>query len=174
MSEELVAIGEILAPHGIAGEVKVKPLGSFPERFRIGLKVRISGRDGIFRVNGVRWRGKTLLLKLSEVNDRDDAEQLRGARLLVTPDERFPLPDYVYYVDDLIGTTVKLSSGERLGVLMDVMENPANDLFVVQLDTGQQALIPGVREFITVDLAAKEIIVNPIPGLIPGEVDDEN
>lgn len=163
-----------MTAHGIAGEVRVRPFGSFPERFKPGVEVRISGSDRIVRIERARSKGDEVLLKLSGVDDRDAAMALRGRRLLVAPEDRFPLPDGVYYVDDLRGTQVKTRSGRRIGVVRDILDNPANDIFVVDLDSGEQILIPGVKEFITVNLDSGEVIVDPIPGLLPEAFDDGN
>ena len=167
--EPWVAIAEIVAPHGVKGEVRVRPLGCFPERFRPGLNVRLEEPGDWRRIERVRRHGDVLLLKLEGIDDRTRAETLRRRRLWVPYSQRHPLPPNTFYVDDLRGLPVEKADGTRLGVLRDVLENPANDLFAIQLESGEEVLIPAVREFVTVDLQAGRVIVRPIPGMLPEE-----
>lgn len=150
----------------------MRPLGSFPERFKAGIPVLIAANNRPSKILAVRQHTDGLILRLEGVNTRSQAEELRFTRLLVSKADRHPLPDNVYYVDDLLGLTVKTVSGQEIGTLVDVLENPANDLFEVQLKTGEKALIPAVKVFVEVNLDSKEVIIDPIPGLLPEGFND--
>lgn len=168
MSSDLIAIGIVTAVHGVAGYVRVLALGSFPERFRSGMQVRLSSNLGeVVSVEDVKIYGTVLLLKLAGVEDRETAENLRGCSLLVPKTDRYPLPADTYYVDDLLGLRVVTKDGRAVGSVVDVEPNPANDLLVVALDAGGHALIPAVRALATVEIERGRVVVDAIPGLLP-------
>ena len=87
--DAFVAIGTILKPHGIHGEMRVRPLSSFPERFQALKEVYLRGgmRCEKFVVAGVRPHKQFLLVKLEGVRTLEEAEAWRGADLAVPPDQ---------------------------------------------------------------------------------------
>lgn len=169
MAGPWIAIGQVLAPHGVKGAVRVRPFGSFPERFQPGITVRLDTDTARpLRVTSARVHGDTVILTVAGIDDRDAAERLRGRRLVVAAGERHPLPPDHYYVDDLRGLPVMTSGGRRVGVVQDVEANPANDLLVVARDEGERVLVPLVRALVRIDMAGGRIVVDDLPGLLPG------
>lgn len=165
---ELVRIGQITAPHGVRGAVRVFPVTDFPERFTTLRRVLVGGAD---RPMGVRFRGfvkNLVILELEGVADRNRAETLRGQDLYVPRPEVHPLPEGYYYDFDLIGLDVVDPRGRPIGRLVDVDHNsPANDLYVVETAPGKRCLVPAVRQFVKeIDLAAGRVVIAPIPGLL--------
>ena len=165
---DLIRIGQVTAPHGVRGAVRVFPTTDFPERFVTLRQVLIEGSD---RPVGVRFRGfvKTLvILELEGVTDRNQAEKLRGANLLVPRTEVHPLPDGYYYDFDLIGIDVVDPEGRLLGRVVEVDHNtPVHDLYVVEVAPGKRYMVPAVRQFVKeVDLEAGRMVIEPIPGLL--------
>ena len=165
---DLIRIGQVTAPHGVRGAVRVFPTTDFPERFVTLRQVLIEGSD---RPVGVRFRGfvKTLvILELEGVTDRNQAEKLRGANLLVPRAEVHPLPDGYYYDFDLIGIDVVDPEGRLLGRVVEVDHNtPVHDLYVVEVAPGKRYMVPAVRQFVKeVDLEAGRMVIEPIPGLL--------
>ena len=56
---------------------------------------------------------------------------------------------------------------EKIGVVTDVMEVPQGEILRIKLNSGKKVLVPYVDEFIeSVDIDKKEIIINPIEGLL--------
>ena len=163
-----IAIGQVVAPHGVRGEVRVRPFGAFPERFRPGLAVRLSTQpDRELRVRRARVHQGAVILALDGVADRNAAERLRGVRLLVAPEDRHPLPPGHFYVDDLRGLRVVSDAGREVGVVVDVEANPANDLLVVEGAGGTRVLVPLVRALARVELDQGRVVVSDLPGLLP-------
>ncbi len=176
-----VTVGIVVRPFGMRGELKVRPETAFPEeRFRAGARLywwrppdpqpapdesparplhgkrppRTMQPQECF-VESARWHGQWLIVKLEGIDTRADAERLQGARLMIPPEERMPLPDDEYYLDDLIGMTVYTESGERLGILKRVIEGAAYDFYEVG-----RHLIPAHRQFILqVDVPGKRMVV---------------
>jgi RimM protein, required for 16S rRNA processing len=74
------------------------------------------------------------------------------------------LPKNAYYICDIIGSTVVDEAGNKIGILEDVMENPAQPIYVVKGDT--EHLIPGIPEFIlSTDAENRIITVRLIEGM---------
>lgn len=167
MDAPWIAIAEIQAPHGVRGGLRIRPLGSFPERFRPGVAVRLASEpERARRIERVRPHRGALVIKVEGIDDRSAAEALRGVRLVVPPADRHPLPPGSYYVDDLRGLRVVTSTGREMGVVVDVEPNPAHDLFVVRLDHGGRALVPAVRALVRLEPEHGRLVVEDIPGLL--------
>ncbi|MGI9859792.1 ribosome maturation factor RimM [Moorella naiadis] len=175
MAQELVSVGKITGTHGVQGEVKILPLTDFPERFRPGTRLILvpeGGEGRAFPVTVTRSRpGKGgLILKLAEINDRDQAAAVRGAILKVEPWAVEPLPEGHYYIYQLIGCRVYTQAGDYLGTLTDVLTTGANDVYVVrEHDAGnaREVLIPALKEVVRqIDLNTREICVALPPGLL--------
>lgn len=171
MSERLewITIGVVTRAHGVRGEVRVKPLTDFPERFETTESVSawIDGVRKHFEVEGVRAHGDGYLLKLAGVDDRDAAEALRRVEFQVSRDQLVPLPDDEYYIFDLVGATVTTEAGVQLGTLVDVLQTGANDVYVVRDASRKEVLIPAIRSVVRrIDLEERLIVIDPLPGLL--------
>jgi 16S rRNA processing protein RimM len=148
----------------VRGELKIEPLA--PEScFRQGTRVRIAGSE--HAVESIRTGGRATLLALSGVDDRETARQLRGRFVLVPEDSLEPLPEDQYYRFQLIGLAVATTDGRELGTLVDVLITGSADVYAVQGPLGE-VLIPATADaIVSLDLAARTMIVNPLPGLLP-------
>lgn len=167
--EDLVAVAEILCPHGIRGEVKALPLTSSPDRFadlRAVTAVKTGLRKALTLANWRPWR-EFVMLTFAEVKEIGAAEPLRGARICVPMTERASLPAGRYYHDDLVGLKVRTTAGEDLGCIAEVMATGANDVFVVRKPDGGELLLPALASLVAeVDLADKVMLIEPMPGLL--------
>ncbi len=169
MKLPLVAVGKITAPHGTRGEVRMMPLSDFPERYSMLTRVTLSGPAGreAYDVESARWHKSTVLLKLKGIDSRGAAEALRGAQVLVKRDELPVLPEGSFWIFDLVGLKAVSTDGDTLGVVVDVLKLPANDVYVVQRPDGGQLLLPATREVVRkVDSDKGTITVYLLPGLV--------
>ncbi|MBD2437286.1 ribosome maturation factor RimM [Nostoc sp. FACHB-110] len=175
--DDWLTIGKIVAPQGLAGELRVYPETDFPERFeepgkRWMLRPGETEPQPIELLSGRYLDGKNLyVIRIAGVDNRNQAEELRDCQLYVPASDRPELGEDEYHVVDLIGLEVFLQeSGELLGNVVDVI--PAgNDLLEVQLIASEKkqktVLIPFVREIApVVDLQTKRIEITPPPGLL--------
>jgi 16S rRNA processing protein RimM len=161
-------VGYISKPHGLQGEVCVYSLTDFPERFARGARLSLSLPNMpriTLRVEQSRPFKGGYLVRFVEITTVEAAERLRGGYLQVPIDDRMPLPEDTYYIDDLIGLEVFTDTGKYLGQIEEVILNPANDIYRVG-----EILIPAVSEFVReIDLVARRVVIHPIPGLLPDE-----
>ncbi len=165
----MFVIGQVVKPQGIHGELKVKIISSFPERFK-QLDVFYLREDErqICYVEKVRVKGDFAFIKIRGVDDRTQAEHYRNNFLYVRESELFPLPDNdSYYHHQLIGMKVVNTRGESLGVIKDVENYPGNDLFVMEDEKGREHLLPASKAFIKkVDTASGLMTISEIEGLL--------
>ena len=156
-----VAIGQIVAPHGIKGALRVKVLTDFPERFDSDAVVWLQGVE--HRIVRSVLNGSQLLLTLEGIDDRNRAEELKWEYLTVPASEVPELDADEFLARDLLDLGVVTTDGRHLGKVTDVMPNPAHDILVIG-----DVMIPLVREFVKeIDLEKCEILVQVIPGMIP-------
>ena len=93
------------------------------------------------------------------------AEKMRE-KLVTVPENELPqLPEGVYYVKDLVGMEV-YADGDLLGTLTEVINAPANDVYVVENAEGKEFLIPSVPVFIkSRNVAKKRMDITHIRGI---------
>jgi 16S rRNA processing protein RimM len=146
---DLVPIGRVGRPHGLAGAFVVEQASDDPERFALGTKLFVEGEQAEI-VESKRAGGRPVI--------RLDRQVPRGAELEV---DRALLPDPgpgSYYVTDLVGLEVEEKGGERLGRVAEVTPGVAND--VLALESG--LLLPLVDTCVLeVDIAEGRILVAP-------------
>jgi len=153
----LVRVGQIVGAFGIQGAVKVMPLTDFRDRFTPGSGLVLDGERR--QVEWSRQQVPMVVVKLSGLNTRTVAETHRGRYLEVGDGEIHPLPPGTWYHHDLIGLEVATAGGLELGRLVQVLERPANDVWVVQRD-GVEQLIPATRDAVLdVDLDGRRVVV---------------
>lgn len=173
LAEWNLIIGEIVAPFGLAGEVKVRLETDFPERFLQLKQVCLrwpSGEAELHWVESTRFHKGQVLLRLRGVTTIDAAETLRSALVQVPAHEAVRLPANEFYIHDLVRCEVFTEQGRRLGSVCSVLRNQANDVLVVGKGKGE-ILLPMVRDVIRiVDVANGRITVNLTPGLLPQDV----
>lgn len=161
---EYIAIGRIVAPHGVRGEVKVR-LETSAERLAQLRVVYLGGEHAYFEVSRARAQGQQALLHLSGLKNRDAAEAWRGAYVYVRLEDSPPLEENEYYHYQLTGLNVQTLEGERLGQITEVLATGANDVYVVQGDHGE-ILLPAIKQVIlSVDLEAGTMLVQVPEGL---------
>lgn len=167
--EQYIRIGQIVNTHGHKGEVKVFPLTDDPERFFRLDHAYIKQKDNSynkFSVRKARLHKNMVILELAEVMDMNTAVQLKGSYLELPQDELQPLPEGRYYIFQLIGLAV-YEDEELLGKIIDVIDNPANDLYLIESEEGKKFYIPAVKEIVQeIDLSAGRMIVKLPPGLM--------
>ncbi len=165
-----LAVGRVVRPHGVRGELRVEILTDYPERLPELEHVYVGPRRKPHKVRQVRLHGDVMLLTLEGITDRNAAEALRGALIEIPVTDAAPVKEDEYYHYQLVGVRVETEAGESLGGIVEVLSLPqANDVFVVQGPRGE-ILIPAIREVVVdLDLEAERMIIRPLPGLFEEE-----
>jgi len=166
---DFIAIGEVVRPHGVHGELRVRPLSDFPERYAALKTVWLLKGDARreYPVQGVRPHKEFLLFKLEGLETVEAAEEWRGADASVPLSEAWPhSPDFHFY-HDLIGLPCVLPRGEVLGTVAGFEEHGAAVNLLIDAG-GRQVEVPFVKAFVTV-VPGEKIVIRPIPGLLAHE-----
>ena len=166
--EDLIKVGVITSTHGIKGEVKVFPTTDDANRFKKLKKVILdTGKEKIdMEIAGVRFFKNMVILKFKGIDDINDVEKYRKAELYVTRENAVPLKKNEYYIADLIGMDVVSDEDEELGVIDDVLQTGANDVYVIKKAGCQDLLIPAIKDCVKdVDVEGGKMIVHLLEGL---------
>jgi len=159
-------VGRVSRAHGVRGEVAVELRTDEPER-RFAAGTVLATDRGRLTVAATRWNGPRLLVRFDEVGDRDTAERLHGAELLldVRDDETPDDPDE-FYDHQLVGLRALDAVGDEVGRVVAVLHLPAHDVLVVERE-GREALVPFVAEHVPeIDVAAGSVTVSERSGLL--------
>ena len=172
---EWLVVGLITSCHGIKGQLKVKSLTDFEERFiKPGMRWVQKENEPPLEIkltSGFRQPGRaTFIISLEGINSRNDAEQLKKFKILVKTDNLPRLQKEEFHLLELINLQVKTLENDKLKIIGKVLdlENEKNNLLVIQLFKNQKVvLIPFVEEIVPlVDIKNNFLIINPPNGLL--------
>ncbi len=165
MTDNLLQIGKITSVFGIKGEVKVQPWCDSPELlcefdtlyWKSGTPVKIESS---------RVQKNMVVMKIEGVDDPDAAQKLRNHVLYMDRND-VELDEGSYFIADLIGLTVVDSrDGKVYGMLSDVTETGANDVYHITDEDGRLLLIPAIPEVVDeVDIENGVMKITPLNGL---------
>jgi len=163
-----LVVGQVVAPFGLRGQVKVRPETDAPERFRQLNQVCLelpSGEQRMVQIASVRIASKGIMLRFEGCEDRDQAEELRGAWIKIRESMALRLPEGSFYLHQLIGLHAYTEDGRDLGEIVEIIQAPGNDVYVTP-----RAMIPALRQVVReVDLEAKRMVVSLPPEEETGE-----
>ena len=166
--EDFLKVGVITTTHGLRGEVKVYPTTD-PERFEeLAYVLLDTGKERLkLSIENVRYFRNLVILKFHEINHIDDIGQYKGRELWIPREEGQELGEDEYYIADLIGMLVELEDHTPFGVLKDVLETGANDVYVITAADGKEVLVPAIGECILdVNPEEKRMTIHLMKGLI--------
>jgi 16S rRNA processing protein RimM len=163
-----VVVARIGKAHGLRGEVTAQVLTGAPdERFVAGATfVTEPTASGPLTLRSARDNNGILLLGFEHTNDRSAAEALRGTKLLaeVLADDG---DEDAWYERDLVGLKVVTVGGVAVGEVTALQSRPTQDLLVVRLANGREALVPFVTAIVPeVDIQGGRVVLDPPPGLL--------
>lgn len=169
-----LAVGRVVKPHGVRGELVVDVLTDSPElRFAPGSVLDLQWRTGSpgarrITIAAARPHAGRLLVRAEGIEGRDAAEQVRGAVLTVSSEVLEPTEDPDEFHDvDLEGLNVLTTTGAQVGVVREVVHTPAGELLAVRTDEQREVLVPFVTEIVPeVDVAGGRLVVDPPEGLL--------
>lgn len=162
-----LAIGFLRRPHGVQGEIIMDLHTDFPERIQTGRRVYVGEKHEVFTIGAVRPHADGLLVKISGFDTPETAGRFRNQWVYVQSSEVPALPEGKFYKHELIGLTVMTDENDKLGILNEVLETGANDVYVVVNEDGKEFLLPAIADVILdVNMADRVVKVHLIDGLI--------
>ena len=118
-------------------------------------------------IQNVKFFKNLAILKFEGIDNINDIEMYKGRELWIPREEAQELGEDEYYVADLIGMEVLLENGEKFGVLRDVMETGANDVYIVDRVDGEEILLPAIHDCVLdVDVEKNTMTVHLMKGLV--------
>lgn len=162
-------IGVITQTHGIRGEVKVFPTTDDAARFKKLKEVVLdTGKERLsMTIEGVKFFKKFVILKFKGYNSINDIEKYKNGKLLVPREKAVKLQKDEYFVADLLGMRVVTEAGGPLGILKNVLETGANDVYVVEMEDKKELLLPAIKECILdIDMEQAVMKVHVMDGLL--------
>ena len=167
-----LVVGEILRPHGVRGELRMRVLSDYPDRLPqldcvyLGDSPDDAALDKR-ALDGLRFNKKVALLTLAGCRSRNDADQLRGKVVLISIDQAAPLAEGEYYLFELIGLRV-IADQIEIGRIKEVLQTGANDVYIVEGEAYGEVLIPAHDEtIVNMDFDAGFITMALPDGLLP-------
>ena len=167
--EQFLRVGVISSTHGIRGEVKVYPTTDDPERFLdLDEVILDTGREHkILEIEGVKFFKNQVILKFKGYDNINDIEKYLKKDLLVDREHAVELGENENFIADLIDMEVVTDEGKVLGMLTDVIETGANDVYAVKTPEGKEILLPAIRDCILdVNVDEKRMTVHVMEGLL--------
>jgi len=162
---EFIIIGQILAPWGANGKLKVKVITDFPQRFAPSSKIYINRQP--MTIASTEWHKGKAIIKFNQIDTIEAAQRLRGQPIEIHHSQLYPLPEGQYYHFQLIGLEVWTTQGELLGNITEILTAKSNDNYVVSGAKGE-ILVPAIEDVVkSVDLTRRRITIEPIEGLLP-------
>ena len=156
---EYLRVGFIARPHGLKGAVKLDPLTDDVLRFK-GMKeayLELYGSHAPVRLSVLSIRPDAVVVHLMGYETVEDAQTLRGGFLCVDRAHAAQLPEYTYFIADLVGLAVTDTEGTAYGKITDVLSTGANDVYVID---GGKLMVPALKKVIErVDVEAGQMVL---------------
>lgn len=167
--EDFFKVGIITSTHGVRGEVKVYPTTDEPRRFkRLKEVILNNGKEQIpMEIESVKFFKQFVILKFKGIDNINDVEKYRKSELYVPRKNAVRLSRDEYFIADLMGLTIKDEDGTDIGVLREVMETGANDVYIIDMNDGRELLLPAIKQCVLeVDVEAGFMKIHIMEGLL--------
>lgn len=167
--EDLLQVGAITQTHGIRGEVKVFPMTDDVKRFKKLKEVILdTGKEKLtLEIEGVKFFKQFAILKFKGFDNINDIERYKGKSLYVTRENAVKLGRDEYFIADLIDLEVYDEDENYLGILTNVIETGANDVYEVRFEDGREVLFPAIKQCILdIDMTNRKMKVHIMDGLL--------
>lgn len=167
--EQLLQVGVITQTHGVRGEVKVFPTTDDAARFKKLKHVMLdTGKETLpLEIESVKFFKQFVILKFKGFDNINDIERYKRCPLLIERENAVPLEEGEYFIADMIGMKVITDEGENFGILKDVMETGANDVYMIEHPSEGEVLVPAIKECILdVDIENRQMKIHVMNGLI--------
>ncbi|WP_075617533.1 ribosome maturation factor RimM [Paenisporosarcina indica] len=165
-------VGKIVNTHGIRGEVRVISSTDFPEeRYAVGNKLSLFKADSktpiVLTVASHRQHKNFDLLTFEGFLTIEMVQGFRDGILKVSENQLSDLEGDEYYFHEIMGCTVHDQDGQVIGVVTDILQTGANDVWTVTPEKGKAHYIPYIEDVVKeIDIDEKKIIIDVLDGLL--------
>ena len=170
--EQYFRVGVFANTHGIRGEIKVYPTTDDVSRFRDLKEVILDTKKEPIplEVEGVKFFKNMVILKFKGIDNINDIEKYKGCDLLVSRENAVPLEEGEFYLADIMGMPVIDEEERELGVIREVLQTGANDVYIIQKKRGGEILLPAIPSCILdIDFENNRSYELPRTDSVPGD-----
>ncbi len=162
-----LAVGTLRRSHGIRGDMLLDVTSDFPDRLKPGTFLYIGDKKLRIKITSRRSHNDGLLLGLEGIKNAEQTARYRAQTVYVLAEDRPSLPEGEYYHHQIIGMIVVDEDRNALGVITEIIETGANDVYVVKNAAEREILIPALKQvMLNVNLETKTMRVHLLPGLV--------
>ncbi|WP_419741970.1 ribosome maturation factor RimM [Paraclostridium dentum] len=161
-------IGQIVKTQGLKGEVRIYSTTDDIYRYD-DLDTFYIGKDldTEYKVQNVRYKGNLVIMKIKGIDTVEMAEKIVNKNIYVSREESKELDEDEFFIADMIGIDVYTVDNKHVGVLDDVLQYAANDVYVIKGEDNKEYLIPAVMKFVPeIDIEERKMIIDPIKGML--------
>ena len=162
--DSLLEVGQIVNSYGIKGFFKVVPFVDTIEQFKDFKKLYMQNKEEL-EVEEIKFSKNLVLVKVKGIDTIEQALKLKNLYLYVKRED-IKLEEGAHFIVDLIGLEVYTDDGNLLGILKEVLQPGANDVYIVEDEEKKQILLPVIPDVVkNIDIPNKKIVVHLIDGL---------
>lgn len=170
MKKEFIECGKVIGTHGVRGLVKLLPWSDTPE-FVCSFKRLYIGKNNKqeYKVLSAKVHGNIVLLSLDGISTIEDGQLLKDKTAFINRND-IELEEDRYFISDILDAEVfDADTNAFLGILSDVSQTGANDVWHITKD-GKEYLVPVIDEVVvSVDIDNAKIIIKPLKGIFDDE-----
>ncbi|MDN7244208.1 ribosome maturation factor RimM [Planococcus shenhongbingii] len=165
-------VGKIVNTHGIRGEVRVLSRTDFPEeRFAVGMKLGLFKPDAkkpiMVKIASHRQHKNFELLTFEGYPNINDVVEFKDSYLRIAEHDLTELEDHAYYHHEILGCTVFSTEGQEIGIVTEILETGANDVWEVTPKSGKKHYIPYIEDVVKeIDVDEKKVVIDVLEGLL--------
>lgn len=165
---KLVRIGKIVNTQGLKGDLRIFPSTDYKERFEELEYVYLEGeKNKKFVITKVRYKKNLAIVKFENYDNINDVEIFRNKEVFTEKLDQDELEEDRFYVEDLIGIKIIDEEKGYIGILKEIIQNPAHDIYLIELESGKEIMIPAVSEYIIdTDIDNSVMTVSLIEGFL--------
>lgn len=161
---EYIEFGKIVNTHGIKGEVKIYSYTDNPSNILKLKKVYIENVE--YQVERIRLASNMFILKLKGIDRIEDTENIKNKEIYREVLKKEKESTEEFFVRDLIGLDIVDEEENKIGILSDVINTGANDIYIVKREAQKELLLPAIKQVVkNIDIKNKKIVVKVMEGL---------
>jgi len=170
-----LAVGTLRRSHGIRGDMLLDVITDFPDRLKPGTRIYWGDNKQPLKITRRRPHNEGLLLGFEGITSAEQTARYRAQVAYVPVEDRPVLPEGEYYHHQILGLHVVDEFGVSLGVISEIIETGANDVYVIHSEGSpvREILIPALKQvLLDINLETKLMRVHLLPGLVDTDTDD--
>ena len=158
--DDLILVGAISCAKGLKGEVLIKYFAQNPSVFKNYSYIFIGPLRAKYSINRCTSQKENISVTFNEINDRTEAEKLKGQEIFIEKTQLKDLNEDEWYHQDLIGLKVETLEGKKLGIIKAIYNFGAGDILEIKLTNNKIEMIPFNKDFVLDIILNDKVIIS--------------